>query len=367
MKKKHLSYFLEGDYKWTGGGKFLYFPCQACTAPDATKDNSGRLNLKHGTVKCYQPTCTFSHKWEKYWKYVSFVQGNATGYKLDKNGVQAYLDVYKGSVPDDILDLALQGIDGKKKRNPNARPWLPRECKPIISGGTDYHDILTAYIENRGFEMDWLYDKFKLQYADTGNYSGRIIIPFKDIDGKFRYFQARDFLDRGKKKRWLNPKEEEMGVSKMEIMYNEEILTDPNVFELFLCEGVFDTYELVLGGMPSVTILGTELSDIHIAKIKSNRIKLIYLALDDGTFLKSLKVARKLLQKGLEVRYLDMREGDCNEVGYSHVAGLVDDSIHLTLDNLAQLKNRAVDANGKFATRKTDKTFLGPESTIISY
>lgn len=368
---RYLSYFTRGDYKFVKQNKYVYYKCQACSASDATHHNSGRFWVDGSAVSCYQPRCKFNHNyktgksWFPAWEYIDSVEGSRTGRKLGRDGVNLMLDVLKSS--SDYRALESKYESRNRTKLVNIKPWIPEHAIPLTTYVNDYTEKAWDYVKGRGFMPEYLYKYFSVMYAVSGPYAGYLIIPFTDVRGRFRYFQARDYLDRGKMFRWNNPPEDSFGVSKTEMFYNEFILTDPNLFQLFLVEGVFDNYEFHLGGYPCVTIMGTYISDTHILKLKSSSVKTIYLCLDEGTYLKSLIIAEKLIKNGFKVMFVEVLGGDINELGYEAVDPLVENAIEVTKSNLTELRRCAVDENGAYTQAYSGKTFKGQKRKIISF
>ena len=96
------------------------------------------------------------------------------------------------------------------------------------------------YLKKRGISIFDII-RYRIGYAETGPYSGKIIIPSYDSEGQLNYFVSRAFYENDSYKH-KNPK-----VSKdiigfdMLINWNEPII---------LCEGAFDAITIKRNAIP---------------------------------------------------------------------------------------------------------------------
>ena len=178
-----------------------------------------------------------------------------------------------------------------------------------------------AYLEGRGFDVGEL-DEEGWGYCTDGRYYGRIIIPFF-VQGKLRYFQGRTFLDNPL--RYDNPKREDIGVGKEDVIYNEDALSLYD--RVFILEGAFDAKCL---GREATSTQGWSLSRWQRSKYLNSRAKEIVLVPDVGYYRKALETALTIAPVK-PVRVLDLSVfsqwgKDVNEIGRDRVLSLIDSS-----------------------------------------
>lgn len=93
--------------------------------------------------------------------------------------------------------------------------------------------------------------------SGRNKYHGRIIIPTYE-NGKFVYFQARDFLGRDEKWKYINPR-----VAKNQVVYFYDFL--PEGERIYITEGPLDA--MYLYDYPVTAIMGNKLSRFQIEKL----------------------------------------------------------------------------------------------------
>jgi len=162
------------------------------------------------------------------------------------------------------------------------------------------------YLKGRGFDAEAIKD-FNLQYIDQENcpvcdgqkfndegdkcpackgwgkykYHGRIYIPTYE-EGKLVYFQARDFLDRDKKWKYLNPK-----TPRRQVVYFYDRL--PENDRLFGPEGPADA--MYLRNYPATALMGNKVSLSFVQKVLWKRPKQFIFVPD---FDKDIKVRKQI-------------------------------------------------------------------------
>jgi len=185
---------------------------------------------------------------------------------------------------------------------------LPDNTYSISTPGI-LRDRAVSYLTNRGFDYDYLVSK-GLCYCNKGEWFGRIIIPFKNPG--LIYYIARSFV--GNSLRYKNPKNDEVGVSKSSLFYNESALNNSRVY---LTEGVFDALSC---GDLGIASLGWSVSPQQYTKLITSKVSEIYIIPDKGFYKKALLLASKLLRyKKVYICNLDYddRGDDVNEIGLS--------------------------------------------------
>ena len=203
---------------------------------------------------------------------------------------------------------------------------LPKEYIPLWERRTspDYKKAM-LYLSQRNID---LYDiiKYGIGYCEDGSYSGRIIIPSHDIDGKLNYFVGRSFYET--KLKYKNPP-----ISKniigfdLFINWNEPII---------LVEGVFDAIAIKRNVIP---LFGKTIPDNLMRKIIQNKVKEIYLCLDKDALKDALIISETLMNSGIRVGMVDLpTDSDPSSIGFEGIHSMLNDTDELTLSNLMRYK-----------------------------
>ena len=197
-----------------------------------------------------------------------------------------------------------------KKQDKKDLVRLPDEYKPLWNGGDGIvkRHALT-YMYKRGFTDDDIL-KHNIGYCDEGKYSNRIIIPSYDSDGQLNFFVGRDFYK--SKLKYLNS-----FTSKDVIGFDLFINWDEPII---LCEGVFDAMSFKRNAIP---LFGKTMSKRLHKKILQQKVKKVFLALDDDAKLDAMKISEKLMNEGIDVRKIDLKNGDPNDIGFKKLTKML--------------------------------------------
>ena len=203
---------------------------------------------------------------------------------------------------------------------------LPNDYRPLwIEKKTpDYRNAM-HYLKQRGLTLfDIL--KYRIGYCETGEYTGKIIIPSYDAEGQLNYFVSRAYYSADTQKH-KNPK-----VSK-----------DIIGFELFinwaepivLCEGSFDAIAVKRNAIP---LFGKIIQPALQRKIIEERVKNIYLCLDPDALKNAIQIAERFMSEGLNVYFVNLKSGDASELGFNKITEILADTDVLTFEKLMELK-----------------------------
>ena len=213
----------------------------------------------------------------------------------------------------------------KKNKTKSETVNLPKEFKALWNGGDGIvkRHALT-YLYKRGLsDSDIL--KHNIGYCDEGKYSNRIIIPSYDSDGQLNFFVGRDFYD--SKLKYLNSFS-----SKNVIGFDLFINWDEPII---LCEGVFDAMSFKRNAIP---LFGKTMSKKLNQKILQKKVKKIFLALDDDAQSDAIKISEKLMSEGIDVRKIDLKGGDPNDIGFKKLTKMIDSTRETNFSDLMKYK-----------------------------
>ena len=204
---------------------------------------------------------------------------------------------------------------------------LPSEYQPLWKINQASPDFRNAvhYLKKRGISI---YDilKYRIGYCESGEYSGKIIIPSYDANGSLNYFVARAFYDSDKFKH-KNPK-----VSKNIIGFELHINWD---LPIVLVEGAFDAIAIKRNAIP---LFGKTISNILKKRIVEKQVKTIYICLDQDARKQALDTAEYFIANGIDVYLVDLIGKDPSELGFKIVKQLIDETPRLTEHYLMQEK-----------------------------
>ena len=212
-----------------------------------------------------------------------------------------------------------------KKQDKKNLVRLPDEYKPLWNGGDGIvkRHALT-YMYKRGFTDDDIL-KHNIGYCDEGKYSNRIIIPSYDSDGQLNFFVGRDFYK--SKLKYLNS-----FTSKDVIGFDLFINWDEPII---LCEGVFDAMSFKRNAIP---LFGKTMSKRLHKKILQQKVKKVFLALDDDAQLDAMKISEKLMNEGIDVRKIDLKNGDPNDIGFGKLTKMLGETEETNFLDLMKYK-----------------------------
>ncbi len=202
------------------------------------------------------------------------------------------------------------------------------------------------YLTDRGFNLEQLDSQgvgycdehYKPKAGDSASdeyrldYYGRIILPFKR-HGKLIYYIARTLIN--DELRYKNPAVTDCGVSKSELLFNEDAL---NIYDdCFLLEGVFDALTL---GPNALSSQGWSLSKEQKAIIMRSACKHLIIVPDKDFYKQAIQTAMQFLDvKTVSVVNMDNVLPDKPEL--KDVNGLGRDAV------MEEIKNTPILTYGK--------------------
>jgi DNA primase len=213
-----------------------------------------------------------------------------------------------------------------KESKVNETIQLPAEYAPmwIKKNTPDYRNAM-HYLLNRGVTVfDIL--KYRIGYCESGEYSGKIIIPSYDKDGQLNYFVSRAFYKADKFKH-KNPKiSKDIIGFEMFINWSQPII---------LCEGSFDAIAVKRNAIP---LFGKIIQPALQKKIIEERVRNIYICLDADALKNALAIAEKFMAEGLNVYFVELQSEDASELGFQQITEIIENTDILTFERIMELK-----------------------------
>jgi DNA primase len=208
----------------------------------------------------------------------------------------------------------------------NASIQLPQDYIPLWKPKKtpDYRNAI-AYLKNRGVTMfDIL--KYRIGYCESGEYSGKIIIPSYDETGQLNYFVSRAFYKADKQKH-KNPKisKDIIGFD-LSVNWNEPII---------LCEGAFDAIAIKRNAIP---LFGKIIQPALQKKIIEKRVRDIYICLDVDALKNAIQIAERFMAEGLNVYFVELQDADASELGFERIRAILNETDILTFEGIMHLK-----------------------------
>ena len=269
-----------GRYHREGEGQYLFY-CPVC------KHHKPKLSINLGRGgKCW--ICETKSPNLRY-----FVKRFGTKEHLKKwDEINGYVDL------------------SSKRRNPLVKEQeeekyekvtLPEEFKTLTS---EKQGILSSparkYLSDRGIAKEDIF-KWKIGYADKGQYKDRVIFPSFNLKGDLDFFIARTYVDAFRK--YLTPK-----VCHDTIIFNELFFDWSK--DIVLVEGVFDA----VVAENAIPLLGSTLKENSLLfKRLVSQSSPVFLALDVDAEKKENKIGRLLGQYGVDVYKIEV--DPFNDVG----------------------------------------------------
>jgi DNA primase len=256
------------------GGELLFY-CRKCNHHKPKLS----CNVRKNAFKCW--VCNFT--------------GNNLGRLIKRYG--SYKQKQEWGRYDDKIDLSsisfADTLFGEREADQTSIS-LPKEFVTLTGKHNPVSSIPLRYLYERGINKEDIL-KWKIGYCPDGEYTGRVVIPSFNIEGKINYFVARSYRDDWMK--YKNPP-----AHKNEIIFNQ-LYIDWST-DLVLTEGVFDA--IIAGN--AVPLLGSTLPETsklfqEIAKHDTA----IYVALDPDAEKKAKHLIKDMIQYGIETYKVDVR------------------------------------------------------------
>ena len=169
---------------------------------------------------------------------------------------------------------------------------------------------------------------YNIGYAESGEYSGMIIIPSYNEDGILNYFVSRAFYD-------SNYKHKNPNVSKDIIGFDMIINWEK---DLNIVEGAFDA---IATGENTIPLFGKILPDSLRKKVIEKNVKRGNIILDSDAMKAAIKHSEYFMGNGIRVHLIELPGKDPSELGSDNVKTLIEDSSELTFSKIMEYKLNA--------------------------
>ena len=207
----------------------------------------------------------------------------------------------------------------------NKEVKLPDEYKPMWtkSNSPTYKHAL-KYLKSRGVSQDDMI-KYSIGYCEDGLYSNRTIIPSYDDEGKLNFFIGRDIFD-SKLKYRNSPTPKDIIGFELFVNWEEPIL---------LVEGALDA---ITSKVNSIPLFGKTIMNNLKRKILEQKVKTLYVALDNDAVKDSMKIVEELMNEGIKVHMIKLTEKDPNDIGYEKFTDIKNSTNETSFRELVKYK-----------------------------
>lgn len=207
---------------------------------------------------------------------------------------------------------------------------LPEGFRLLMVGKSKTAHLARETMKKRGFKIPEA-TALGIGYTGKGKYAGRVIIPYYE-SGKVVYFNARAITQSGTK--YDNPKEEEIGIGKSQVIYNIDILRYAT--KVWIFEGVLNAITI---GMLATNIGGKYPSPWQLNQYIKSPCQKFIIALDDDAYDEAINLGLKLTAAGKRVKILKFPEGkDANDLGKKETLKLEKAHSYMNYNDVLKLK-----------------------------
>lgn len=295
--KKSYTYFKNRFVMRRSTNGFFVFDCPFCI--DGEDKRKHAVNFDWGICKCW--VCGFKGYITDFvqdYENVGYVEAKDMLWNSEASAVDLEILEY---MPEG--NRAVEGLE------------LPTGFTSILDGDTVIGMRARKYLQGRGFDLE-LMDAQGYGYCrehdedKKKDYFGYIIIPYKRR-GQLYWFQGRDFM--GNFLRYKNPPNEQFGIGKGDILFNEDALELATVN--YLTEGWADALTM---GIEGVSTQGWSVSRDQKDKLMRSRARRLVFLPDVGMSERGITFYQQAVKLAME--FIDIKE--CKVVDFEK-SGLV--------------------------------------------
>ena len=225
-----------------------------------------------------------------------------------------------------ILGERFEGNGFSKEKSNDVK--LPINFTTFLEGNKrdpDFRHALKYLQKTRGLTLNDIL-KYNIGYCSSGPYGGMIIIPSYDINGNLNFFTGRTYYPD------VTFKHKNPSVSKdiigFELYINWKL-------PITIVEGAFDAIAIKRNAIP---LFGKIISQKLKLKIFSEGVKEINIALDNDAKKDALKISEYFINNGITVNFIDLKNSDPSEIGFSKMTSIIDNSSPLDFRKIMEYK-----------------------------
>ena len=179
---------------------------------------------------------------------------------------------------------------------------LPKGYMPLDRSASSSSAPYRNYLLRRGLTEEQL-GLYRIGYADSGDYAGRVIVPSFDANGCVNFFSART-IHEGIRPTYM------LAEATKDIISNEHMVdwTQP----VYLVEGIFD--EIAVGPQ-AIALYGKFVFTELIMRLMEKRPPVTYVCLDSDARMAALAILRRLVGYDIKSALVDLPGKDPGVMG----------------------------------------------------
>jgi len=267
--------------------------------PHNPVDRNGNVYFKCPFCNHHNKKLTINVKTELWNCFVCETRGRSLVRLLIKSGNHNYASILKKNK---YHDFDLDKIFNTQKEQEEKKDLLlPKKYQPIFNNqNKEFFKPAIDYLYKRGLQQEDIL-RYDIHYSITEQ---RVLFPSYDENEELNYYVGRS----------INPREKikysNATIPKKNVIFNEHLIKWNE--ELYLVEGIFDC---IASRKNAVPILGSSLNEGFklFKKIVRNKTKVI-MALDSDARRKSINIADKLINFGVDVGFVDWSSGEQRDI-----------------------------------------------------
>jgi len=181
------------------------------------------------------------------------------------------------------------------------------------------------YLKRRGISK-YDIERYNIGYCSSGQYSGRVIVPSYDEENNLNYYVGRSYFEDESNK--IKAPSTSKDIIGFELFINWNL-------PIIICEGAFDAISIRRNVVP---LFGKTISNSLFKKLVNNKVRDIYLILDQDAIKNAIKYAEKLMNYNKNVYLVELSGKDPNLLGFEKINKLINETKPLKFSDLMILK-----------------------------
>lgn len=215
--------------------------------------------------------------------------------------------------------------DFKKEDRKLPDSFIPLSGQFCSTQTTPHRNHAVSYLKSRGItEEDVM--RYNIGYSESGEYSGRIIIPSYDKDGNLNFFSSRTFYD------WVSFKHKTPNWGKDIIGFELYVNWEEPVT---VVEGVFDAIAVRKNAIP---LFGKTMSFSLKEAIIRNGVDRVNIVLDNDAKIDAMEIQDFLNSNEVSVHLIKLEDKDPSVLGFSKISKIIHESKPTDFHNLIAMK-----------------------------
>lgn len=304
-QKKDLIISIFGKGIVSNNEKDIAVSCPVCKKVPGSKNKKKlSISIENGIYHCW--VCESKGR-----SLTRFIRKNVSNFKNIEKVIEYFGQEKEEKIEEDIETLN-----------------LPEDFQLIATSNSRTSNFIKKYLIKRGLDTSDFY-KFKIGYSFDFQFTNRIIFPSFDKNLDLNFYVSRIYNEENNIK---YGKYKNCNASKKDIIFNEHQL-DWNS-PIVIVEGIFDS---VKAGQNSVPILGSWLDQsYHLFREIVDRKADVIICLDPDAKEKEVKIAKKFLEYGINVKTISHISTDLGDLDKKEVKNLIDNA--KPFDNIKRMR-----------------------------